>query len=110
MPTFPRELDYLWNVYHRLRNRTPMGFAAPDPIGWQDVDAFVRQMRFPLAPWEIETIEAIDDAFLRSATKPPGGKTVDGKGLAEVADVNEPKAVRSILRSIGQRLRTKKGG
>lgn len=36
------------------------------PISWSDLDAFVRNAGFPLAPWETEIIETLDDLFLRT--------------------------------------------
>jgi hypothetical protein len=64
MPPFPESLAYLWRVYLRLRRRMAGGFAGPDPIGWQDIDSFVRLGGFHLAPWEIELIERLDDLFI----------------------------------------------
>ena len=64
MPPFPESLAYLWRAYLRLRRRMAGGFAGPNPIGWQDIDAFVRRSGMRLAPWEIETLESIDDAFV----------------------------------------------
>ncbi len=46
------------------------GFAGPNPIGWQDIDAFSRRSGVRLAPWEIEILERIDDLFLRGDAKP----------------------------------------
>lgn len=64
MPPFPESLAYLWRTYLRLRRRMGGGFAGPNPIGWQDIDAFARRAGARLAPWEIETLEAIDDLFV----------------------------------------------
>lgn len=66
MPDFPEELRYLWRAYLRMRNRTAPGFAGVNPIGWGEIDAFVRNSRLSLAPWEIEVIEALDDAFMEA--------------------------------------------
>lgn len=62
-------LEYLWRAFNRLRRRKGgNGFAAL-PIEWPDIDAFVRNTRFDLAPWEIEIIEDLDDLFLTDHTK-----------------------------------------
>lgn len=66
LPVFPEELRYLWRIYHRLRNRKGAGLAGPSPWEWPDLDAFVRNSRMPLAPWEVEILEALDDVFLTS--------------------------------------------
>lgn len=72
MPPFPEALGYLWRIYLRLRRRTSSGFAGPNPIGWQAIDAFIRRSGIRLSPWEIETIESIDDLFVyRDETAAP---------------------------------------
>lgn len=66
----PIALTYLWQVYHRLRRRKgSTGFGAA-PIEWPDIDAFVRNAKVRLAPWEIEMIEDLDDLFLASVANP----------------------------------------
>lgn len=64
MPPFPEPLAYLWRAYLRLRHRMAGGFSGPDPVGWPDIDAFIRRSGTDLAPWEIEVIEAIDGLFV----------------------------------------------
>lgn len=65
MPPFPEPLDYLWRAYLRLRRRIASGFSGPNPVGWQDIDAFIRRAGARFAPWEIEVLERIDDLFVR---------------------------------------------
>lgn len=60
-PELPLELAYLWRAYKRLsRRRSNNGFGV-NPISWPEIDAFVRHAKFPLAPWEVEVIEDLDD-------------------------------------------------
>ena len=73
MPPFPKALAYLWRAYFRLRRRMAGGFAGPNPIGWQDIDAFVRQSGLRLAPWELDLIEALDDLYLEALSGPKAG-------------------------------------
>lgn len=54
-------LSYLWQAFHRLARRRAAGAAGPSPIGFRDIEAFVRLTGIRLAPWEIETIEELDD-------------------------------------------------
>lgn len=108
MPPFPPELAYLWRAYHRLRQRTAMGFASTNPISWQDIDAFVRQTRFNLYPWEVEILEAIDNAFLSPAVKPAAPR--EKSGMVATASMEDPQAVRSLLRSFGRGKKNKEGG
>lgn len=100
MPPFPRSLNYIWRAYIRLRRRTSGGFAGPNPVGWQDIDAFIRRTGFEFAPWEIEMIEALDDVFLQPA--PPKPKA------AAVASADDAAGVRAILSSIAARRKGKR--
>lgn len=60
---------HVWRTFSRLHHRRASGGFGPSPITWQDLDAFIRVVRQPLAPWEIEAIEACDDAFLQAQAK-----------------------------------------
>ncbi|MBT9370272.1 hypothetical protein KLP42_10200 [Rhizobium sp. CSW-27] len=64
LPPFPQTLAHIWQAYHRLRARTAAGFSGPRPITWPDIEAFLRQSGMRFSPWEIEILEALDDAFL----------------------------------------------
>lgn len=61
----PKALAYLFRVYLRIRRRKGGGFGLT-PIEWPDIDAFVRNSQFRLAPWEVEIIEEIDDLYLNA--------------------------------------------
>ncbi len=100
MPSFPEALAYLWRAYRRLRRRAPGGFAGPQPIGWQDIDAFVRRTGMRLAAWEIELLEAIDDIYLRPEPKPT---VPEGQSVKTAASATDVAGVKSILGSIGVR-------
>lgn len=43
--------------------------SGPNPLEWADFQAFVGLARFPLAPWEIDLIERLDDAWLASVAE-----------------------------------------
>lgn len=77
-PPFPPELAYLWRTYHRLRRRVGSNGFAPNPISWMDIDAFCRHARMHLTPWEIETIEMLDDINLSQQAKPQSGVETAG--------------------------------
>jgi hypothetical protein len=66
LPPFPTALAYLWRSYHRIRRRKGSNGFGPSPIEWPDVAGFMRCTRAGLTPWEIETIELLDDAYLTS--------------------------------------------
>lgn len=59
-------LFYLWQTFLRLSARRSANGFAISPISWPDIDAFVRQSGFSLAPWEVEVIEELDRQFLAS--------------------------------------------
>ncbi len=71
LPDIPDALGYLWHIYLRLRYRAAVGFSGAQPIGWQDLCAFVELTRVHLAHWEIAIIERIDDAFLHPGDDKP---------------------------------------
>ena len=64
-PPLPRSVAYLWRIFNRLRRRKGSNGFAMSPIGWPDIDAFVRHSKMPLTPWEIAIIEDLDDLFLK---------------------------------------------
>lgn len=86
------------------------GFAGPNPIGWQDIDAFTRCSGFRLAPWEVELIEALDDIYLQPARQAvPQQK---GQAVRSVASASDGAGVRALMSSIGVRrtVNRQKGG
>jgi hypothetical protein len=78
VPSLPMALAYLWHAYRRLRRRKGSGFG-PGPIEWPDIDAFLRLSGETLAPWEIEVIEELDDAFLTAVTAAQSSSAVPPK-------------------------------
>jgi hypothetical protein len=63
-PPFPLELEHVWTAFCRLNARRRSGFSI-EPIGWADLDAFIRLTGARLAPFEIQLIEMLDDVFRR---------------------------------------------
>src|SRR5262249_53079993 len=61
-PPFPLELEHVWTAFCRLSARRRSGFSI-EPIGWADLDAFIRLTGVRLAPWEVQLIEMLDDLF-----------------------------------------------
>lgn len=70
-PPLPDPLRYLWRLYWRLRRRKAGNGWGPNPIEWPDIDAFARNARVALTPFEIETIEMLDDSFLAAMREKP---------------------------------------
>jgi hypothetical protein len=104
MPPFPKALAYLWRAYLRLRRRQGAGFSGPQPVGWQDIDAFLRRSGLRMAPWEIELIEALDDIYLKPEPTPA---TPEGQAVVAAVSAADGAGVRALLRGIAKR---KKGG
>ena len=108
VPPFPKETAYIWQAYLRLRRRMAGGFAGPNPVGWQDIDAFGRQSGLRLHPWEIALIETIDDIYLRAglAKKMPLPKE---KGVIATVAASDGVGVKAMMGSIGRRKTVKRG-
>ncbi|TPL40699.1 hypothetical protein [Mesorhizobium sp. B2-4-6] len=64
MPSFPTEVDYLWRAFHRLSARRGSTGFGPAAISWFDLDAFQRFTGASFAPWEVETLERLDQAYM----------------------------------------------
>jgi hypothetical protein len=62
-------LQYLWNAFIRLSSRRGSNGFGINPISWSEIDAFVRNSRVNLAPWEVEIIEMLDDLFRAEQAK-----------------------------------------
>lgn len=65
LPDFPEPVRYLWDKFHTIRAQTTGNGFGPGPIGWGALDSFVRLSGVRLAPWEVEIITALDQAWLR---------------------------------------------
>jgi hypothetical protein len=63
-------LQYLWIAFIRLSSRRGSNGFGINPISWPEIDAFVRNSRVRLAPWEVEIIEMLDDLFRAEQGKP----------------------------------------
>jgi len=78
LPPFPIELAYLWSAFMRLRRRSAGGLNGPEPVTLQAIETLSRLSCLRFAPWEIKLIEALDDLYLVSVSK-PSGDTGSGK-------------------------------
>jgi hypothetical protein len=65
----PPAVAYLWSAFLRLHcRRGSNGFGA-SPLSWSEIDAFCRLSGVRLAPWEVEIVEALDDAYMAEQAK-----------------------------------------
>jgi len=85
-----------------------MGFSGPQPITWQDIDAFLRRSEIALAPWQIELIERLDDIYLQPTAAPLA--LPEGRVVHAAASVNDPAGVRAVLGASAKRRYVKRKG
>lgn len=64
VPPMPAGAVYLWNAFMRLSSRRGSSGWGPLMISWPEIDAFQRLSWVRLAPFEIEIIERLDEAWL----------------------------------------------
>lgn len=76
----PAALEYLWRVFLRLHGRRGSNGFAANPVSWPEIDAFVRNSRFRLAPWEIEVIEDLDAVYLVEQSKRAKSAALEPQG------------------------------
>ncbi|SHJ69966.1 hypothetical protein SAMN05444159_1262 [Bradyrhizobium lablabi] len=69
-PPFPLALQHVWHAFCRLSARRGSNGFSINPISWPDIDAYVRNSKMALAPWEIRIIEELDDLFRQEHSKP----------------------------------------
>lgn len=68
-PECPLEMEYLWYDFLTLsRGRTSNGFGA-NPLTWADVWAWLTVTRQTLTPWEVDTLIALDNAWMSDHAK-----------------------------------------
>lgn len=70
VPPRPPAYEHLWDAFVRMRRRkpgAPMGGVQPLEMG--DIANFLRLTGQRLAPWEVEVIEGLDDAYLGATAK-----------------------------------------
>ena len=95
-PPFPLEILHIWAAWTRIRNRKASGLSGPEPLGWGDIDAFVRLTGHHLSPPDIELIEIIDDAYLASFAAGPSpveSNMALRDGLEQVANRGTPELI-----------------
>ena len=81
------------------------GFSGPQPIGWQDIDAFVRLSGVSLAPWEIELLEQLDDIFVQPE---PAPALPEGQAVNAAASASDGTGVKQIMGAVGKRRAVKR--
>lgn len=61
----PTRLFYLFEAFIDLQRARRSGFAAPEPIGYDQLYYWQRTVGYPLRRWEVDVIYRIDAAWLK---------------------------------------------
>lgn len=59
----------LWHLFAQLSARRGSGGFGPMPISPRDVQAWCEMRGLRLTPWELDTLDAMDDALLRAVAE-----------------------------------------
>ena len=81
-PSIPDAGKLIWQAFVALSRSRSYSSAGPNPINFQEIEAWCRLMRIPLGPHHVEMICALDQAWLRADEKP----RVKGNLTASVFD------------------------
>lgn len=72
VPPFPEAVRYLWDAFWRIRSRRGAG-----PLTLGEIADFIRLTGVQLAPWEVEIIERLDNAWRDAGKAQPEEETED---------------------------------
>lgn len=65
----PAGSEFIWDTFWELRNHTKSGFSGPESISFLELDAWQRIRDFRLGNWIVDTILAMDGAYMRQWRK-----------------------------------------
>lgn len=68
-PEVPDAGEHLWAWFWQLSEARPEGFSGPGPLTFGEIAAWAGLTGARPHPWEVETIKAMDRAFLASVAK-----------------------------------------
>ncbi|OUL98543.1 hypothetical protein A8M77_30955 [Variovorax sp. JS1663] len=80
LPELPRETAHIWDWYQDLSGARGAGFSI-NAISWIDVWAYFQLKRMTPQPWEVQTLRALDEAFLQSRLDETAGTVKGAKHL-----------------------------
>lgn len=64
MPMLPFYVKHVWENFLELTRRRKGNGFSPDPLQYNDIDAWARLTKRTLDQWELQTILDIDDEYL----------------------------------------------
>lgn len=71
----------LWAAFHRLSRARTWHAHGPNPISFQEVEAYCRLFRVPFEPGHIDIITAMDEAWLAHSFEAMRSKTSERKTI-----------------------------
>lgn len=80
LPPLPEETGHIWIWFEDLSSARGAGFTI-NAISWHDVWAYFDLKRVRPQAWEVQTLRALDDAFLQSRVETTGTAVADSKAL-----------------------------
>ena len=72
VPDFPDIASHIWVTFNELSAGRTYGMSGPNPLSWEGIKAWVDLNGIVLTPWELETIKALDMAWVRSVNEDNG--------------------------------------
>lgn len=90
LPELPDETAHIWQWFVDLSSARSAGFSI-NAISWTDIWSFFALKRIQPDPWEVQTLRAIDDAFIFSRIDKASGATADAKSLKQQMTGNAGK-------------------
>lgn len=94
LPELPRETAHLWEWYQDLSGARGAGFSI-NAISWIDLWAYFDLKRMRPEPWEVQTLRALDEAFMQSrldeaTSTAKGAKTLKNRMTGKAARDGAP--------------------
>jgi hypothetical protein len=68
-PGCPDGALYLWGWFLELNRRRPSGGMGPGSIGHQDIKAWCSLRGIRLAPWELDALDDLEQAWMAAQAK-----------------------------------------
>lgn len=65
-PAVPEAGVFLWRAFLELDGTRSFGANGPSPISFAEVEAWARLNGYPLRPWHVAVIRAMDSALIRA--------------------------------------------
>ena len=91
-PVVPEAGVLLWNLFMQISASRTYHAAGPNPISYGEIVGFSHINRWPLQPHHVETIRALDDAWLEHAYRKMQGekdiRTFDAKRHAKAQPIS----------------------